>query len=107
SQENRMQGLRSAVRVVFALAVAPWLLAGAAVAEAQGAREEARTALVIGNSAYRENALKNPVNDARAMATTLRDLGFTVLLHENASKKTMETAVIEFGRKLAEGGVGF
>jgi uncharacterized caspase-like protein len=102
-----MQGLRSAVRVVFALAVAPWLLAGAAVAEAQGAREEARTALVIGNSAYRENALKNPVNDARAMATTLRDLGFTVLLHENASKKTMETAVIEFGRKLAEGGVGF
>jgi caspase domain-containing protein len=79
-QEIRMQGLRCAGRVVLALAVTPWLLAGAAVAEAQGAREEARTALVIGNSAYRENPLKNPVNDARAMARTLRDLGFTVVL---------------------------
>jgi hypothetical protein len=41
------------------------------------------------------------------MAKTLRELGFTVLAYENANKRTMETAIIEFGRRLAEGGVGF
>jgi Caspase domain len=82
------------------------ILGGAVSAAAQAAREENRIALVIGNSAYRESPLRNPVNDARAMTKTLRDLGFTVLAHENATKRTMETAVIEFGRKLADGGVG-
>ena len=69
-------------------------------------REEARLALLIGNSAYRESPLRNPVNDVRAMAQRLRELGFTVLAHENATKRTMEAAIIEFGRRLAEGGVG-
>jgi uncharacterized caspase-like protein len=41
----------------------------------------------------------------RAIAQALRELGFTVLAHENATKRTMEAA-IEFGRRLAEGGVG-
>jgi hypothetical protein len=27
--------------------------------------------------------------------------------HENASKKTMESAIVEFGQKLSEGGIGF
>jgi hypothetical protein len=69
-------------------------------------REEARLALLIGNSAYRESPLRNPVNDVRAMAQRLKELGFTVLVHENATKRTMEAAIIEFGRRLAEGGVG-
>jgi uncharacterized caspase-like protein len=94
-------------RLALAVAAAALLLGWAVSAHAQIAREEARVALVIGNATYRESPLRNPVNDARAMATTLRELGFTVLAHENASKRTMETAVIEFGRKLAEGGVGF
>jgi len=34
---------------------------------------EARTALVIGNGAYANGPLRNPVNDARAMARTLRE----------------------------------
>jgi hypothetical protein len=100
-----MQILHRSARLVLGLGVALGLLGQAGLAPAQ--TPEARTALIIGNSGYRENALKNPVNDARAMAKTLRDLGFTVMLHENASKKTMETAVIDFGRKLADGGVGF
>ena len=83
------------------------LLASTVAAGAQTAREEPRLALVIGNSAYRETPLRNPVNDARAMATTLKGLGFSVLVHENASKRTMETAILEFGRRLADGGVGF
>ena len=46
------------------------------------------------------------MNDVRAMAQRLQELGFTVLAHENATKRTMEAAIIEFGRRLAEGGVG-
>lgn len=33
-------------------------------------------ALVIGNAEYKSAPLRNPVNDARAMTTTLRGLGF-------------------------------
>jgi hypothetical protein len=97
-----MRALISSSCLVVVAAVAT--LACPAVA---GAQVESRVALVIGNSTYREVPLRNPVNDARAMAKTLRDLGFTVLAHENTTKRTMETAIIEFGRKLTEGGVGF
>ena len=69
--------------------------------------DEPRIALLIGNSTYREAPLRNPVNDVRAMAKTLRELGFTVLAHENANKSTMERAILDFGRRLTGGGVGF
>ncbi len=83
-----------------------WTLVLASSAGAQAPREEPRLALLIGNSAYRESPLRNPVNDVRAMAQRFKELGFTVLVHENATKRTMEAAIIEFGRRLAEGGVG-
>jgi len=97
-----MRALISSSCLAVAAAVAT--LACPAVA---GALVESRVALVIGNSTYREVPAAHPVNDARAMAKTLRDLGFTVLAHENTTKRTMETAIIEFGRKLTEGGAGF
>jgi hypothetical protein len=90
----------------LALAAALWPLVLVGPAAAQAPREESRLALVIGNGAYREAPLRNPVNDARAMAQRLRDLGFTVIAHENATKRTMEAAIVEFGRRLGEGGVG-
>ena len=93
-------------RLVMASAVGVWILASPPSLGAQAAREEPRIALLIGNSAYPESPLRNPVNDVRAMAQTVRELGFTVLAHENATKRTMEAAIIEFGRRLAEGGVG-
>ena len=93
-------------RLVMASAVGVCILAWAPSLGAQATREEPRLALVIGNSAYPESPLRNPVNDVRAMAQRFRELGFTVLAHENATKKTMEAAIIEFGRRLAEGGVG-
>jgi len=65
-----------------------------------------RLALVIGNGAYKGSPLKNPVNDARDMAATLRSLGFEVIHKENADQKTMEEAIHSFGRKLRKGGVG-
>ena len=46
---------------------------------------EIRTALVIGNATYRTAPLRNPVNDAQAVATALKGLGFSVILRENAS----------------------
>ncbi|HUL10457.1 MAG TPA: caspase family protein [Candidatus Acidoferrum sp.] len=66
---------------------------------------EDRIALVIGNAAYKIGALQNPVNDARAMATVLKQLGFQVILRENASKQQMEQAVSEFGHALTPGSV--
>ena len=45
-------------------------------------------ALVIGNSAYHDAPLRNPVNDVRAMTRRLKELGFTVLAYENATKRT-------------------
>ena len=69
-------------------------------------RGEKRVALVIGNSAYATSPLRNPVNDARAMAATLRRLGFDVLAHENLGEKAMRRAINEFGDRLARGGIG-
>jgi len=65
-----------------------------------------RIALVIGNGAYTDGALKNPVNDARMMAATLRELDFDVQVMENADRTGMQRAVVEFGRRLNENTVG-
>ena len=42
-----------------------------------------RVALVIGNSAYSEAPLRNPVNDATDVAAALREIGFHVTLRAN------------------------
>jgi uncharacterized caspase-like protein len=67
---------------------------------------EKRVALVMGNGAYASSPLRNPVNDARAMATTLRGLGFDVLAREDVTDKEMRRAILEFGDRLKGGGVG-
>jgi len=62
---------------------------------------EKRLALVIGNADYMSgNVLQNPLNDAKAIATALREVGFTVILKLNADNKTMKMAMDEFGEKL-------
>jgi len=64
--------------------------------------QEKRLALIIGNSAYEEGrALKNPVNDANLMASTLLDLGFDVIKRTDATKDEMELAILDFWRVLA------
>lgn len=67
---------------------------------------ERRIALVIGNGAYNNSPLKNPVNDAIDMASALRKLGFSVTLKTNANQRAMEEAIRAFGRQLTKGGVG-
>ena len=60
-----------------------------------------RIALVIGNGDYQYGGrLKNPVNDADAMAKTLKDLGFEVILCKEATSQQMVNAISEFGDKL-------
>ena len=70
------------------------------------AATEQRVALVIGNGAYSSGPLKNPVNDATAMATQLQKLGFIVILKKNANLRGMEDALTDFGDRLKRGGVG-
>ncbi len=67
AEENKMRATAS-TRLVIALMAGVALLASAVSAGAQASREEPRIALLIGNSAYPEAPLKNPVNDVRAMA---------------------------------------
>lgn len=64
------------------------------------AAAETRRALVIGNAAYPEAELRNPFNDARAIAAALGRLGFAVALHADADKAAMEDAIGAFGRAL-------
>lgn len=65
-----------------------------------------RVALVVGNSGYRSSPLKNPANDAHAMADILRRLGFEVEERTDLGYVEMNGAVEAFGRKLRSGGVG-
>lgn len=65
-----------------------------------------RIALIIGNSAYADAPLLNPVNDARDMAQALRELGFEVVIGENLDKKGMEEHIRSFGKRIAGAGVG-
>lgn len=67
---------------------------------------EKRIALVIGNGAYSSAPLRNPINDARAMAGTLKNLSFDVILRENLDQKDMKREIQAFGEKIQKGGVG-
>ena len=70
-------------------------------------KKEKRIALVIGNSNYKSSPLRNPVNDARAMAETLKKLNFEVMLYTNVSQSKMKKAIDIFGRKIRNNnGVG-
>lgn len=73
------------------------VLAALAV-QAQGTR---RVALVIGNAAYADAPLRNPVNDARLMESTLQRLGFDVDRVENADFKGLRRAIRDFGTRAA------
>jgi len=67
--------------------------------------KEARVALVIGNGAYKASPLRNPVNDAKDMATKLRSLGFTVVERNNLTVKQIGSTLREFRGKLVPGSV--
>ncbi len=62
---------------------------------------ESRTALVIGNGAYRNlDRLANPPADAADFGRTLKDLGFAVTVLVDATQDQMEAAVLAFRKEL-------
>ena len=62
-----------------------------------------RVALVIGNASYEKSgwALRNPVNDARAVASALSENGFVVTTLEDATSVEMSAAIRQFRRDLS------
>lgn len=61
-----------------------------------------RMALVIGNGAYAHvKALPNPPNDARALAKSLRDIGFTVAEGVDLDRAAMQKMTRDFLRDAA------
>lgn len=61
-----------------------------------------RVALVIGNTRYRDAPLKNPVNDAKAIAGELQQTGFRVNLQLDAGRSQMSGAIQSFTDELAK-----
>jgi uncharacterized caspase-like protein len=82
-------------RCITALGFAAVALLAAATTPSHAAAGS-RVALVIGNADYKVGTLKNPVNDAKAVATSLRNLGFEVTHRENASLREMLEAFQQF-----------
>jgi uncharacterized caspase-like protein len=80
----------------------------AALASLATAGAEKRVALVIGNAAYKLGPLANPVNDAEAIAATLKkDLKFdTVLLRKDLGHDAFRTALKELARAARGAEVG-
>ncbi|MCB1132944.1 MAG: caspase family protein, partial [Verrucomicrobiae bacterium] len=74
------------------------VFAGRLVADAPS-----RVALVIGNARYEQSvgALRNAVNDAKAVSKTLRGLGFTIIEEHNVTRDGLLEAVGDFRGKLA------
>ena len=61
-----------------------------------------RVALVIGNGAYTHvKALQNPANDARSIARSLRDIGFTVSEGIDLGRSAMQETTRDFLREAA------
>src|SRR6202451_4382855 len=76
------------------------VMVGAAAGTAQ-ADPEKRLALVIGNGDYKVAPhLDNPPNDARAIAETLRKLGFEVVDGYDLDVSRMRKAVSDFSAAL-------
>lgn len=64
------------------------------------AKADRRVAFVVGNGAYKNVAqLPNPPIDAKAMAATLRNVGFEVIEGSNLTRDQMTEKLLDFGRK--------
>ncbi|CAO3409112.1 caspase family protein [Azospirillum largimobile] len=92
---------------ILALALTLFVFAGG---PGWAAGPERRVALILGNSAYRHApSLPNPVNDARAMADSLRAAGFELIggaPQIDLDRAGTERAIRSFGAKLAGADVG-
>ena len=58
----------------------------------------------MGNGAYDQVSLQNPVNDATAMATALERSGYEVILETDRTRRNMTDAIEDFRERLKVGG---
>jgi hypothetical protein len=79
---------------------------GAHISERETMVSEQRVALVIGNADYASGPLRNPVNDAKAMAAALRSCRFDVIEKLNVNRRDTRTAIRDFAKRIKAGGVG-
>src|ERR1700756_5730408 len=67
---------------------------------AEAALADKRVAFVVGNGAYKNVAqLPNPPIDAKAMAATLRNVGFEVVEGTNLTRDKMTEKLLDFGKR--------
>src|SRR5580704_16986361 len=67
---------------------------------ANAAKADRRVAFVVGNGAYKNVAqLPNPPMDAKAMANTLRGVGFEVVEGTNLTRDKMTEKLLDFGKR--------
>lgn len=78
-----------------------FLAAFDSVSASDFASGKGKIALIIGNGAYRQAPLRNPVNDAQAVASALKSIGFNVIQIENATQREMLEALREFSHQAA------
>ena len=81
------QRIGSALAAVAALACLPAVAAD-------------RVALLIGNNNYGSTPLRNATNDAKDLGDALKELGFQVIVRENATRKDMIEGIREFGQAI-------
>ena len=82
--------------ILFAALLAVVPVATRASAATPSPSTNSHVALVIGNARYAEAPLKNPVNDARAVAAALTRIGFAVTIRENMTRAAMKEAARAF-----------
>lgn len=75
------------------------VLAGMSMSNAMAYAQDEKLALVIGNGAYKSEALRNPTNDSRAVGQVLRSLGFGVIERENVGFRDLIGALREFSMR--------
>ena len=86
-----------------ALFAACVLMVGAAASAASAIDERTpRIALVVGNAAYAQQPLKNPLRDAREMSARLSRAGFTVTTVIDATRQQFADAIAAFAKTAGE-----
>src|SRR3979490_2294157 len=76
------------------------IAAAALLVSANVAKADKRVAFVVGNGAYKNVApLPNPSVDAKAIAATLRNVGFEVVEGSNLTRDKMTERLLDFGKK--------
>ncbi|MBF0356649.1 MAG: caspase family protein [Alphaproteobacteria bacterium] len=104
--------MKDALTIILAILVLlPWGTAFAGSKDITTSPSgEKRIALVVGNATYQHaTPLRNPINDAKLMANTLKSVGFQIVGGKpliDADKQAFERAIRDFGQALRGGSVG-